>query len=152
MGQCCYRSTGWLRWSLRCRRRFPARSSARSSARAGFSGTTKCSAAERSAWPRLSSTTHFCVKTDRGFDTGAACPTPWDLTKRIVWLSMWAAGMTPKNARRVQPLLRAPRSDNALDFRSRTTMVTNVERPVSQPTDIQLHRLLADYLTLANAQ
>src|SRR5713226_5893973 len=28
-----------------------------------------------------------------------------DLVSRTVWLSMWAAGMTPKNGRRVQPLL-----------------------------------------------
>lgn len=30
--------------------------------------------------------------------------------KQIVWLMMWAAGTTPKNARKVQPLLHAPRN------------------------------------------
>src|ERR1700688_2768471 len=35
-----------------------------------------------------------------------------DLMKRIVWLSMWAAGTTPKNVRKVKLLLRAPRNKN----------------------------------------
>jgi hypothetical protein len=37
--------------------------------------------------------------------------------KRIVWLSMWADGMTPKNARKGQLPLRARRNKTDLDFR-----------------------------------
>ena len=66
MGRCTYRSPRRLRWSLRCRRRFPARSTARFSAKVGFSVATKDAIAEPSAWLRLSSITHFSVKTDRG--------------------------------------------------------------------------------------
>ena len=43
-----------------------ARSTARFSAKVGFSVATKDATAEPSAWLRLSSITHFSVKTDRG--------------------------------------------------------------------------------------
>jgi hypothetical protein len=36
--------------------------------------------------------------------------------RRSVWLKMWAAGMTPKDSKRIQSLLRAPHNSKNLDL------------------------------------
>jgi hypothetical protein len=55
-----------------------------------------------------------------------------DLVSRTVRLSMWAAGMTPKNGRRVQPLLRAPRRTTLSTPESPTTMAPTGCRPLGR--------------------
>jgi hypothetical protein len=37
--------------------------------------------------------------------------------RQSVWLTIWAAGMTPKDARKTQSLLRAPRKSKNQELR-----------------------------------
>src|ERR1700721_3909031 len=54
--------------------------------------------------------------------------------RRSVWLTVWAAGTTPKGARGTQWLLRAPRKTKNLDLRSgrgfiQLTLCAQIEQP-----------------------
>jgi hypothetical protein len=66
---------------------------------------------------------HHCFLSDSQNSAFRHCG-PWSntsqahggLMRRSVWLKMWAAGMTPKDAKRTQSLLRAPHNSKNLDL------------------------------------